>query len=277
MCGGRSNPHDAAAQDGPVTAANPFDLTGRVAIVTGGGRGLGLAMAEALARAGAAVYITGRNLEALEASANGLRAEKLNVTPLPFDVADAAAGVSAVDEVAAREGRLDILVNNVGQRFRAPIEEIGEAEFGAMLGVNVGAPYLLSRAAAVHMKRGGYGRIILLSSSATRRARAGDAAYIASKGAIEALTRALACEWGLAGITTNAISPGPFATETNSAMANDPEVLEMIRRTSPTGRWGEPHEIGGACVFLASPAASYVNGAVLTVDGGIAIGSPTGR
>ena len=264
---------DVTQQDSAMAAAHPFDLTGRVAIVTGGGRGLGLAMAEAMARAGATVHINGRDQAMLERSANRLRAEGLVVGTLPFDVADESASTAAIDAVATREGRLDILVNNVGQRFRAPIESISRAKTDDLLAVNVGAPFALSRAAVPHMIRGGYGRIILLSSASATRASAGDAAYIASKGAIEALTRALACEWGRRGITTNAISPGPFATETNADLVADPKVMEVIRKNSPIGRWGQPHEIGGACVFLASPAASYVNGSVLSVDGGISIGS----
>jgi gluconate 5-dehydrogenase len=252
-----------------MTTSNPFDLSGRIAVVTGGGRGLGRAMAEAMARAGARVYINGRDPAVLVSAAAPLASAGLTILPLPFDVGDTAAGLAALAEVAEREGRLDILVNNVGQRLRAPIEEIGAAEFGTMMDVNVSGPYMLSRAAAEHMKRGGYGRIILLSSTAARRARAGDAAYIAAKGAIEALTRAFAWEWGSSGITTNAIAPGPFATETNEEMARSPAVLAVLKANSPAGRWGEPHEIGGACVFLASPAASYVNGAILNVDGGI--------
>jgi gluconate 5-dehydrogenase len=249
--------------------SHPFDLSGRVAVVTGGGRGLGLAMAEAMARAGARVYINGRDRAVLAAAAAPLTAAGLAIFPLPFDVAETDAGIAALSEIAEREGRLDILVNNVGQRLRAPIEAIGPAEFSTMLDVNVAAPYALSRAAAEHMRRGEYGRIILLSSTAARRARAGDAAYIAAKGAIEALTRALAWEWGSAGITTNAISPGPFATEANAEMARDPATIAVLKANSPAGRWGRPDEIGGACVFLASPAASYVNGAILNVDGGI--------
>lgn len=142
-----------------------------------------------------------------------------------------------------------------------------------LMDVNVTAPLLLARAAAPHMVRNGYGRIIMLSSAAAHRARAGDAAYIASKGAVEALTRAFACEWGRLGVNTNAISPGPFTTQVNAAMAADPKIMEIVRQGSPLGRWGDPKEIGGACVFLASPAASYVNGAVLMVDGGITIGA----
>ena len=251
---------------------NPFDLTGRVAVVTGGGRGLGLAMATAMARAGARVHVNGRDASTLAAAIEPLTAEGLSLAALPFDIADPEAATAAIDAMVADEGRLDILVNNVGQRFRAPIEAIDGAAFGTMLDVNVRAPYLLARAAAGHMKRGGYGRIILISSLSARRARAGDAAYIASKGAIEALTRALAWEWGRDGITTNAIAPGPFATETNAGVVADATMAAVLQASSPLGRWGEPHEIGGACLFLASPAASYVNGAVLAVDGGISAG-----
>lgn len=252
---------------------HPFDLTGRVAIVTGGARGLGLAMAEAMARAGAVVHINGRDAQRTGDAAGRLAASGLAVHSLPFDVEDEAAGIAAVEAVGARHGRLDILVNNVGQRLRAGIDDIALDGLRSMLSANVGGPFSLAKAAAPWMMKGGYGRIIMLSSSAATRASAGDAAYIATKGAIEALTRALACEWGRKGITCNAISPGPFATETNAKLTADPAVLDFIQKTSPLGRWGETHEIGGACVFLASPAAAYVNGIVLPVDGGITIGS----
>jgi gluconate 5-dehydrogenase len=159
----------------------------------------------------------------------------------------------------------------VGQRPRAPIADIDRDGFAMMLGVNVEAHFLLARTVALHMIRNGYGRIIMLSSSADHQARAGDAAYIASKGAIKALTCVFACEWGRQGINTNAIAPGPFATETDAALAKDPKVRDIVRHTCPVGRWGDPKEISDACVFFGPPAASYVNGAVLTVDGSISI------
>ena len=140
-----------------------------------------------------------------------------------------------------------------------------------MLETNVTAAYALARGAAAQMKRNGYGRIIMLSSSAAIRARAGDVAYITAKGAVESMTRALACEWAREGVLTNAIAPGPFATETNAAYVNDPALLAGLVSRSPVERWGQPDEIGPACVFLASPAASYINGVVLPVDGGITI------
>jgi gluconate 5-dehydrogenase len=268
MCAAHSTSRTRSLPD-----RHPFDLTGRVGIVTGGARGLGFAMAEAMARAGATVYVNGRDHARCAAAARDIAAQGLDVRPLAFDVADEVAGKAAVDDVAREHGRLDILVNNVGMRLRAAIEDITLSGVGSMLSVNVAAPFALSKAAAPHMIAGAYGRIILVSSAAATRARAGDAAYIASKGAVEALTRAFACEWGRQGITCNAISPGPFATETNAAFFRQPEIAETIRQGSPVGRAGEPHEIGGACVFLASPAASYVNGHVLTVDGGISIGT----
>ena len=255
----------------PTYPLDPFDLTGRVAIVTGAGRGLGLAMARALGRKGARVYLNGRDTVKLAEAARGLVAEGLDTRPLPFDVADAKAATSAVDQVAHAEGRFDILINNVGQRLRAPVEDISPAAFDALLQVNVGAAYALAQAAAPHMIRGGYGRIVMLSSTAGTRARAGDVAYIAAKGAIDALTRALACEWGPRGVHCNTIAPGPFATETNAAFFADPAMIALIRSRSPLARYGDPEEIGGACVFLASPASSYVNGVVLAVDGGISI------
>ena len=254
-----------------MKARNPFDLAGLVAVVTGGGQALGLAMARALAQAGARVYINGRTAATLEAACRAAAAEGITLLAAPFDIADDAKADSELTAIADREGRLDILVNNVGMRLRQPVEETDREAFRAMAETNVTASYGLARTAAGLMARNGYGRIIMLSSSVAVRARAGDIAYIANKGAIESLTRGLACEWGAQNILTNAISPGPFATEANAEMASDPKFLAMVKDRCPVGRWGDPTEIGGACVFLASPAASFVNGVILPVDGGIAI------
>lgn len=254
-----------------MTTAHPFDLSGLVAVVTGGGQALGLAMARALAEAGARVYINGRTAATLDAASKAAAADGITLIAAPFDISDGDSADAALTAIADREGRLDILVNNVGMRLRKPIEETGRDAFRAMAETNVTAPYGLARTAATLMARNGYGRIIMLSSSVAVRARAGDIAYIANKGAIESLTRGMACEWGGQNILTNAISPGPFATEANAEMASDPKFQAMVQERCPVGRWADPKEIGGACVFLASPAASFVNGVILPVDGGIAI------
>ena len=254
-----------------MVTSDLFDLSGRVALVTGGGSGLGLAMARALASHGARVYINGRNAGALGEACARASDQGTTLLAAPFDVSDEAAAAAALSRIAEEEGRLDILVNNVGKRHRADIDAIGTDVFMDMLQTNVVAAYSLACIAARHMAANSYGRIIMLSSNIAGRGRAGDVAYISGKGAIESLTRSLACEWGDRGILTNAISPGPFATAPNIDLLSDPATQEIFDRRSPLRRWGEPHEIGAACVFLASPGASYVNGEVLTVDGGMSI------
>lgn len=249
-----------------------FSLQGRVALVTGASRGLGLSIACALAAHGAKVWLNGRDATGLahavaQAQTAG-QAAGGTARALPFDVADETAATAALNQIVATDGRFDILVNNVGQRRREPLDKLPPQALRELLEANLVSAWHLCREAARPMRAQGSGRIINITSIAGPIARAGDAAYTTSKGALEALTRALAAELGPHGINVNAIAPGFFATEANTAMVDDAATAAWLQQRSSLGRWGHADEIGGAAVFLASPAATYVTGHVLAVDGG---------
>lgn len=243
-----------------------FSLVGKVALVTGAGRGLGFEIARALAHAGALVYVNGRR-EAMLAEA--VHAIGRNAIALPFDIADPEARRAALARISTKSDGLDILVNNVGIRDRRDAMAFGEHDLQSLLTSNLVAPFDLCRLAASQMIPHSNGRIVNITSIAGHVARAGDAAYTAAKAGLTGLTRAFAAEFGPYGITVNAIAPGFFATETNAAMVNDPSVSSFLNARTSLGRWGKPEEIAGAAVFLCSDAASYVTGHVLFVDGGM--------
>ena len=248
-----------------------FDLTGKVALVTGSGRGLGLEIARAMAGAGAHVLLNGRNAEVLETVAQAIRAAGGSVACLPFDVADAAALRDAFARIEREHGRLDVLVHNVGQRNRKPLADFTDEDIRALLEVDLVSGLVLAREAVALMLRHGGGRLIAVTSVAGQIARAGDAVYTSAKAGLAGMVRALAAEYGPHNITSNGIAPGFFATETNAAIVNDREASRYFEGRTPMRRWGRPEEIAGAAVFLASPAASYVNGHILVVDGGATI------
>lgn len=237
-------------------------LEGRIALVTGAARGLGFAIAHRLARAGASVWLNGRDRAALDDAADRIGSD---ARVLAFDIGDDYATAAAFETLA--EDGLDILVNNVGRRDRRSLAQLRREDMAAMLATNLVAPFDLARRAVPLMEARGYGRIVNITSIAAEIAR-GDILYTASKGGLAALTRAFAAELGGTGITVNAVAPGYFATEANEEMSTDPGIAQHLERRTSLGRWGDPGEIGGAVAFLASSEASYITGHTLAVDGG---------
>jgi NAD(P)-dependent dehydrogenase (short-subunit alcohol dehydrogenase family) len=226
-------------------------------------------MAEALAQAGADVVVTSRSAERAAAAASEVAAAtERTIVGLVADVAVAGDIARLGDQAERAIGPIDILVNNAGINIRGASETLSEADWDAVLDTNVKGPFLCARLFGPRMAARGWGRIINLGSILSVIGIAGRAPYAASKAAVANLTRVLALEWAGHGVTVNAICPGPFGTEMNRPLMNDPEKYAAFVAKIPLGRWGELHEIAGATVFLASDASSFVTGSLLFVDGG---------
>jgi gluconate 5-dehydrogenase len=246
-----------------------FSLEDKVVLITGATRGLGWAMANAMVEAGARIVLCGRDRDMLADRVASLRANGGTARSIAFDVTNRAATEAAVQNAVETEGALDILVNNAAVQHRQPLTELADADWDRVIETNLTSCFVLARAAARHMLARSQGRIINTASIMGPLARPTVSAYVAAKGGLAALTRALAVELGPKGITCNAIAPGFFITDMNKTLVANPDFTAFVEARVPLGRWGEPNEIAGAAVFLASPAASYVNGHVLYVDGGL--------
>ena len=252
-----------------MSVLDQFRLSGKTALVTGGARGLGKTMATALAEAGADIALTGRSLETLQTSAKEIsQATGRTVHCFAGDVAIAADVERLHREVSAACGDVDILINNAGTNIRGTLDQISEADWDSVIDTNLKGPFLVTKAFAPGMLKKGWGRVINLASIMSVIALPARTTYCSSKAGLLGLTRTWGLEWAEKGVTCNAICPGPFATDMNRQLLNDPKAYQQFVASIPMGRWGELDELTGAIVFLASKASSFVTGTCLFVDGG---------
>jgi gluconate 5-dehydrogenase len=255
-----------------ISNAALFDLSGRTALITGSSKGIGLALAQALAGAGARVVLNARDATRLQAARDALRSVAFTAEAAAFDVTDAAAVEQGVADIESRFGPIDILVNNAGMQHRGPFAEFPIDAWQRLIATNVDSVFLVGRAVAQRMVNRGRGKIINVCSVQSELARPGIAPYTATKGAVKMLTKGMAVDLGPHGIQVNGLGPGYFKTELTQALVADEAFTAWLSKRTPAGRWGEVKELAGAAVFLASEASSFVNGHILYVDGGITAG-----
>ena len=248
-----------------MAAGELFDLTGRRALVTGSSQGIGFALAKGLAAAGAEVVLNGRDLAKLAAAAAQIAGARV----LAFDATKHDEVRTAVDGFEADIGPIDILINNAGMQHRSPLEDFPAEAFERLLQTNVASVFHVGQAVARHMIGRKQGKIINIASVQTALARPSIAPYTATKGAVGNLTKGMATDWAKHGLNCNAIAPGYFDTPLNAALVADPTFSAWLEKRTPAGRWGNVEELVGAAIFLSSDAASFVNGHILYVDGGI--------
>ena len=248
---------------------NPFRLEGRTALITRGSKGLGRAIADALAGAGTDVCLVSRHADQAEAAAAEIRAATgRRAVAIAADVSDSAQVNRMVERAIGELGHLDILVNNAGMNIRNPVVDYSDEDWHKVLNTNLSSAFYCCRAIGPHLIERGWGRVVNLASIMALTSLPGRAAYTASKAGLIGLTKTLALEWAPHGVTVNAICPGPFATEMNLPLLENPEVREQFTSRIPLGRWGNVEEVGAAALYLCSEPAAFVTGTTLYIDGG---------
>jgi gluconate 5-dehydrogenase len=267
--------NDARPVTGASKGAEPmqsvFELSGKVALVTGAYRGLGFAIAQGLARAGASVVLNGRRIEAVEPAARALTAQSLKASTSIFDVTDRDAVRAAVTAIEGEHGRIDVLVNNAGIQRRGALADFSQQDWDDIIATNLTAPFVVSQAVLPGMIARKSGKIVHIASLMSELARPSVVPYTAAKGGVRQLTRGMAVELAPHNIQVNAIAPGYFATEMNRALIDNAEFNAWVCKRTPAGRWGQPDELAGIAVFLASSASNYMTGQLLIVDGGMSV------
>jgi gluconate 5-dehydrogenase len=246
-----------------------FRLDGRRALITGSSSGIGFALARALGQAGASLVLNGRNAAKLQEAVKQLQSEGLKAEASLFDVTDSHSVAHAVDALEASGQSIDILVNNAGMQIRNPLHEFEEADWHTLMKTNLDSVFFVGKAVAKKMIVRRKGKIINICSVQSELGRPGIAPYTASKGAIKMLTKGMAIDWGPHGINVNGLGPGYFKTELTEKLVADPKFTEWLTGRTPSRRWGDVQELGGAVVYLASEASRFVNGHILYVDGGV--------
>jgi gluconate 5-dehydrogenase len=246
-----------------------FDLSGRRALITGSSRGLGAVLAQGLAAAGAHLIINGRNAKTVAGKADELRRAGYQATESVFDVTDEPQVAEAVERIEAETGPIDILVNNAGVQSRAPLEEFKVEDWDRVLDINLKGAFIVGKQVGRRMIPRKSGKIVNICSVQSRFGRKTIAPYAASKGGLAMLTRGMAVDWAAYNIQANALAPGYFITEMTQPLADNPDFDTWLKNRTPAHRWGNPQELLGTLVFLASPASSFVNGQIIYVDGGI--------
>ena len=252
-----------------MTVLSSFQLNGKLALITGSSAGIGFALARALGQAGAHVVINGRNAQKVTVAAQTLKDEGLTVSESVFDVTNAKSVSEAVQQIETQVGAIDILVNNAGMQIRGPLHEYKDEDWHTLMRTNLDSVYFVGKTVAQKMIPRGHGKIINICSVQSELGRPGIAPYTASKGALKMFTKGMAIDWGQFGINVNGIGPGYFKTELNQKLVDDPQFSTWLVGRTPSRRWGDVEDLGGAAVFLASDASRFVNGHILYVDGGV--------